>query len=416
MIKKRRLYPVILLISIIFGHLWVLFPQMDLGLALTVYRVMIPVFTIYSFSQYCRNNGGATKSFNIFLGSMGIWIIWGFFLLIYSTYSAPKEGIKEILSVLLGVCSVVCVYKSVNDEKDLKNIITVIKVSVLFLVLMAWFETFTNWHLSSSSLIEDEYVVLKLGGMELFGSSTIFYNVNDFYAFLAIMSTLFFEKFYKISGIFILMSSFLLMVLNDANICLIAMAGAFLVFWLVRVRSVPKKIVIVALLAMGCIICNTMLASRLSLYSVKDIFYIQMENAQMGMGSLYQRLTIYVESIGAVLKTHGLGLGPAGFTSYFLVGEHMTKLINPHNYWLEILSQYGIAVFGLYVGVYIREVWLVFKIYRERHCAEAAIIVAMCASFIVASIAPSSFLTYQYQWIVIALCLALEKVAYGKKK
>ena len=410
MMEKKRVYPIILLIIIIFGHLWVLFPQIDLGVALTVYRVAIPIFTIYSFSQYCQKNKIYTKSFKFFLYVMGIWLVWGMLALLYSPYSDFREAIKELLSVLLGACSVICVYKLINEPKDLASVFCILKASVIFLISIAWVETFTDWHLLSSSLAEEEYVVLKLGSLKLYGASTIFYNVNDFYAFLGIMSVLFFDKFYKIQGIFVLISSLFLMVLNDANICLIAMVAAFMIFQLFRSHGLLKKVIIGLIITGFFITSNIIFSSRFSIYSIGEIFSIQIENARLGVGSLYQRMAMYMESIEAVLKTNGLGLGPAGFTPYFLVGYHKTDLINPHNYWLEILSQYGVIVFGLYLWLYIGQIWRMVKIYREKSNPEAAILIAMLMAFVLASMAPSSFLTYSYQWIVLALCLSLDKI------
>lgn len=414
--RTNRFYSGILLIIIIFGHLWILIPSFTSGFVITAYRAIIPLFTVYSFSRYCQTNRIYTKSFGFFLIVMGVWILWGMFLLTYSSYVSLKEGTKEMLSILLGICSVICIYKSVNSTKDFENIIITIKIITIFLVLMAWFETFTNWHLASSSLIENEHTIFKYGKIKLYGSSTIFYNVNDFYAFLGIMSTLFFEKFYKPSGIFLLVSSFLLMVLNDANICLIAVAGAFLMFEMVKVHSMSKKAIVFVAFLTAFIMCNTILTTKFSLYSIKDIFYVQIENTQRGVGSLYNRISMYLESIEIVIITHGLGLGPAGFSPYFLAGRHTTNLINPHNYWLEVLSQYGIAVFVLYIAFFIREIWRMFKIYKKKHTYEAAVLIAMCTAFIVASIAPSSFLTYSYQWVVLALCISLEKISVAKKK
>ncbi len=416
-IRKRSILITMLICVIILGHLVSILPRTLMGVAPTLQRLLIPVFTIILF--FWRMGSPSkfySNSFNYFLCVIVVWIIWGILGLFISPYSGLKDGAKEILCIMLGFGNVLCIYECVRSKKDIDTIFAILRWIVIGLLFMACLEAITDWHLASSSLREISMKRISVAGISLYCSTTIFYNVNDFCAFLAILLPLFFKekKGYKIIDIMVLFCGIFLMWLDDANICIFAIFFSFIVYNMVVVGHFEKKFLAIILVVSFLILINKVLSSQLSIFSLEETVTMQITNAKMGMGSLYSRLMVYMESVKATIKTYGLGLGPAGFIPYFQNTPHKGGLVNPHNYWLEILSQYGILIFVLYVWLCVREFKNMLEIYKRNRGKEAAIMIAVYSSFVFASIAPSSFLEYSYQWVVLSLCITIEKIYQGQ--
>lgn len=74
-----------------------------------------------------------------------------------------------------------------------------------------------------------------------------------------------------------------------------------------------------------------------------------------------------------------------------------------HNWFLELLFNCGLFVFGFYAWVYIRTWWRGLCLSVARHAWEAVITVAVLSGFVVLSIASSSFVGHQWFWVIGAL-------------
>lgn len=60
-----------------------------------------------------------------------------------------------------------------------------------------------------------------------------------------------------------------------------------------------------------------------------------------------------------------------------------------------------------YVGNGKDRILSMIKCYIKNRSTLFAMVVAMCSSFVIACISPSSFLDYSYQWILPALCIVM---------
>ena len=132
----------------------------------------------------------------------------------------------------------------------------------------------------------------------------------------------------------------------------------------------------------------------------------QISNFRSGSGSLYHRVLIYGETIRAWLSTGMLGMGPAGFSRYFSLYQSQTGLVNPHSLLFEILSQYGILVAGGFVFMLIRSYFAGRELYRAKDKLEQSaglILMAYVIVYFFASFAPSSFIKYPYQWLLLSV-------------
>ena len=393
---------------------------------------------------------------------MSFWILYGIISLFFSPYSVAKEALKDILSLLLGICSVYCIYSKISSDQEIRQLIKYVKIICVGLIVFAFFESALALHLPTSKLYpasgysEDAALLLKNSfSSTLDTSTTLFFGINDFSAFISSFLPLFFysNKRTKKSNILhfiILILGILLLTSNDANISLIAVFLSLVLFSILQFKALRVNIMITLSLFLThfwlykvvkklllllknkiyqLVFCpltskvNPTLAevyvtgAEISNVNISKVISTQFQNAVTNSrGSLYNRFMLYLDSLEISLKTYGLGLGPAAFESYFKNNPHRSNLINPHNWWLEVLSQYGIFVFLFYLGTLLYLFINMLKRFFKTFDSDIAIMCAVCVSFVISCIAPSSFLGSGYQWMIPAFVIVMLSKDLKKNK
>lgn len=122
-----------------------------------------------------------------------------------------------------------------------------------------------------------------------------------------------------------------------------------------------------------------------------------------------------------VLKQHYLiGVGPGNMNYYMENYEvYPTKGIsNMHNYWMEILLDYGVIIFAIFVFYYLK---LTIEMIKAYCCCKSKKITAIyigflffICSFIVASISSSNNLTKEWLWLLVGIILAFVNITTKK--
>jgi len=111
-------------------------------------------------------------------------------------------------------------------------------------------------------------------------------------------------------------------------------------------------------------------------------------------------------------STAGFGVG-AGNAEYWMANfarYDTAGILNLHNWWLEILINYGIFVFIGYVVMYIGIILKLWHAWhkavdrKERMIAEALLLAFI--GFFFASISSSSIMAFNPQWLLFAFALA----------
>ncbi len=145
-------------------------------------------------------------------------------------------------------------------------------------------------------------------------------------------------------------------------------------------------------------------AGRISFFNV---LHEQMKGFRLGYGSLLRRVTIYIDSIKAAANTLFIGIGPAGFEEYFTAHPSASGLKNPHNFYLEVLVQYGLIIAALFVTGLIRLLSSIVSMYKmASNKDDKSRYLALFEIFVVYAmvcIASSSFIGYLYQWILLGV-------------
>ncbi|TCP65940.1 O-antigen ligase family protein [Baia soyae] len=118
-------------------------------------------------------------------------------------------------------------------------------------------------------------------------------------------------------------------------------------------------------------------------------------------------------------KSHYLGVGPGNIEPLMEGAPHVDKK-NMHNWWLEVLVNFGVLIFVLYMAVYFWLLWRLWKFASLKHGAFTSPVIRWSAfatlssliGFFFGGMAPSSCIHYTPMWITVGIGLAV--VAMGE--
>lgn len=456
--RKDKVLCILIILCAIFGNIINSGNFRIAGLVLNAYRIGMPLIAAYFLIKRWKKgeiwNYFSNRLYLIYGLVMVFWLLYGSVLLFVSRYAVFHEGVKELLDLFLGILLVYCITECCRTKAVLQYFMKVIKLFVCILCIAGLIEMIVGIHLAGSKYassfeIENFFSVL-VGGLasgKIFPFTTIFYGVNDFSAFLAIFFPLFFIKkedtrAKKIRNVCMMLVITLIIAIEDANISLIAMLFAILL--MVVLRGLNRYTVgsFAGVLLVGQVFANWIVTGIVSIKlwignlkpvrnyingmdqdvissigegmdkvaNAKEVLTAQIQTAEQGYGSLYVRSMITLDALEMWVKSYFLGVGPGGFTNYLKKNGARTYIVNPHNWWLEILSQYGIFVFVAYVGMLFYLFLKNVRNYLKNKDFMLLQIACIIASYVIASIAPSSFLGYHYQWMVPAIALVSIKL------
>lgn len=416
-VKGRHLALIILILAMLIPNVK-FFSISFLGITFSFYRLAIPCIACYClYKKRCCKIGLQEYAWLLLFV---LWIMYGIIQMAIIPTLDLRGSVKELLELLLGGLSIYACVALCNNSGDLKFVISIIRIILSFCIVLGIIEIFTGWHLETSCFNDKRYIqnVLKSTGsyINTHFATGFQYGVNDYCAFITFFSPVYLVKSKKynviLNGVFLVLA-LLLCLRNDAIICALGLIIG-IVFYLWSIKAYVKKNILVfatsfCLLAILYYIAGSVysihLKKTLEISSIKDVILAQIKNMHHATGSLYARLKIYIDSLKSLEFTSFMGLGPNGFSDYFIRHPSDSGLINPHNFWLEILTQYGIGVFICYVGLLIAMFHKLYIYYKTTSNGNAIIICTIFIIYVIVSIAPSSFLGYSYQWLAVAMAL-----------
>ena len=386
-----------------------------MGLNFTVYRVLTPIiFVFFLFSNIGKKD--KSGSYKWLICTVSIWIAYGIILLVISPFSDLHPGMKELMYILLGVASSYIIWRLINNILSYYRIIRIIKFILFFMLLLGWIEIFLNYHLPTSRIVvENLQSYRSFLGIKIYTCTSIFYNPNDYSAFLAIFVPIVCygkqtEK--DIAILFIEISAVVQILIDGATICFFAIFISYVVHYMLLTKKIEKKIVIITGITLIVVLLDMLLSSGVFVdMSIGGEIKNQLTNNARNSGSMYKRITIYKDAILTLPVTKGCGLGPGSFTLYFTKHHSASWLVNPHNMWLEILSEYGVAIFTLYLIMYITYFRRLILAYKKTGNNIYVTLHAGLCSFALACMAPSTFLQYSYTWLMWGLVTGALKIS-----
>ena len=388
------------------------------GFNWTIYRLVVIASTII----IVRIEGIDLKimiqsfSFRWFL-FLTFWIIYGLLLTIISPYADLHNSFVELLSLLNGALTFLIINYLINNEDDILWIEFIIYLIFNFLIIFAFCEIITGKHLHTSAFYDANSGFFMYNNYKL--ATGFMYNVNDFSALLTCLSPILLVKRWGIGRYITLAGLIIVNLINDASICNMALLVSLTYVFLIIKGKNAVVTSIKRALFIAIVVFFIMYIVSLGVYGLSEQKGIlgavsnQVINYKNSSGSLFVRFNVYKEAIKGWIDSGFFGVGPKGFSKYFIENVNTTNIINPHALLLEILLEYGIVVFTIFAVLIILMFRESNKLYKKYMLVcnnyEYLVIMAFIVVYLIASFAPSAFIGYSYQWLLLALmCVKLD--------
>lgn len=417
-IKLLSVQRCFLYLTIIAGFIGTLFLTIKVGpIHLFPYRFLLGflwlVFTINLFLCQGRLNLSHIKV-KLYLQFLALWFVYAFFSLAWA--ASKYDAIRNIIFLLMGFSIIFFIVYYLKDLNQLKVLYYLWLLAFVLLIPVGIWEVTTGNHLHISGLS------VEVRPRFLFAPSTVFYNQNDYAAYitLSLSMVLAWIRYYpkligRALGIFVFIAGLWLLMLTFSRSCYIAVLTG-LIFWFLFLLRWKKKIKALAvtafIFALVVIAFPNQTRDILAKIEIQATSLLPIDLQNEDVGSLQVRLNLIKNALYFTAQSVGFGVG-AGNVEYYMENSKIYPVggtTNVHNWWVEILANYGVFIFAGYLIFYFSLFYHIWRAYHkvdnrtEKMLCEALLVGLV--SFVMASISSSSIIAFRPQWIFIGFSLA----------
>ena len=391
----------------------------DLGaFQLSLFRILLFVLVIAVFITKKRYESIpiiSKDNNNYSIIFMVIWFIYSYVSFIWT--KDLYEWLRITYFIGSGVLCIVIFSFYIKTNDLIYKAFKVIMLMVFVQSIIGWYEIITrNYYFMEQT---KENIQHYVNGFERIPIAMLG-NPNDFATLMLVgvfVSYIIYSiekhKMIKLISIVMMISFAILVIVTDSRANIIGLIISVTFFILVKVKQKWKILLyLCGFLAFLFMISPSFVTSIRN--AIIDITYLRtdVENA----GDII-RLNLLKNAVYFLKESGWFGVG-AGSVDYLMTtsGIYFTKNVtNIHNWWIEILSVYGIGIFLGYIIFYIKLFIDMMKIYRNypNNIQTKSIALAiMCyqVGFIIGSISSSSNLYTEWLWIFWAVCVAFQGI------
>lgn len=391
-----------------------LFP-IELG-AFTLYPFRIFLLLLYVFFVIrLLMQGGVLFPQNGIKQYIGFFAIWVIYATTSLSWAASKyAAFRQLIFLFMGVSLIFFVAYYFRDLYDFNLLYWLWFCAFCIMIILGFWEHLTGNHLPVSGYYGEIRERL------MYRPTGVFRNPNDYATFLSLSIPFALclprynkNRLLRLLGIGVVLTAFYLIIITGsrANILAVLLALVFLILFLAKLKQ-KVRIVFLVLLTLAIILFAfpSFIQDFFSkIFTELGSIFVQ---AKLEYGSVFVRMNIIRNALEFLYSTAGFGVG-AGNAEYWMANYSRYDtlgILNPHNWWLEILINYGIFIFIGYIAVYIGIIWTLWGLWhnfgsgKERMIAEALLLAFI--SFSVASISSSSIMAFHPQWMLFSFALA----------
>jgi len=346
--------------------------------------IFFAIFTLYNDDKklfHISNKKRYALFFIIF------WFCYGFIQFLFTFNQAYSISFFTIL--LVNCLILFQVILQSKNEHDVLYYNRAMIIALAINILVGLWEVKTGNHLVKLEGEKNiEYYSNKALG--------VFGNGNDFSTFLylgivSLFISLFYEKKHKFLHIIMIFASLFLILVIGARgplygviIFLIAFPMCYFL-----IKHINKNVLTVFI----CILILLVMIFFIR-YPLEELVY-QFSSSGNWRSDLY-RVDLIKGSLQLLLQSYLLGVGP---------GQSTNQLgMNPHNFYVELLADYGIFIFGGIVFLFSE---LLFSFKKIKNTKLASLNMAFVLSFLIASVSSSGANRIRATWIIISILLSL---------
>ncbi|MCL6587111.1 MAG: O-antigen ligase family protein [Anoxybacillus sp.] len=335
-----------------------------------------------------------------------VWILYG---TLQITWAIDKRAaIKEVYYLSLFFILVYNILRLLNSKFMFTQINRFLYYVAIFFIVFAIVELHFNIHFPVSRVVAqpDLYNGVRR-------ATATFYNENDFSFYLVLIAPMFLLNILYKKGIerlwnvLFVGAIFYIVIANDSKLCLIALLTQVIALWWLNQKAKVRKLSVAALFIFAIFFIIFKWSYLQHSYSlVKQQLY-------SGSGSTFIRKELIFHGIDFFKNSYFLGIGPGNFETNISIataGKGINGIFNAHNWWIELLANYGLIIFSLYVTMFLLLLIQLHNIGKSNvttYSYYGKLFLISFIGFVFASASSSNIFYTWYQWLHFALALAI---------
>ncbi len=342
------------------------------------------------------------------------------FMLLWACYAVlsffwVQDYIAWMKAVYFLSLNVICVVLFTNAFKQSTQILTCLRVFAVMIVLhnlMGWYELIAkNYFFLEESLViyyrHFRYPV------------SIFGNTNDFATFLLISIFILYtcmqnakSRLMKYFYIVMIISSVVLLYMTSSRANMLGLIIAFAVLvWMNLYNKKTQMLVFIVFLLLCILIAMKPELLEKAFSMIGKTFYFNKEKVT---DSVNIRMNLLKNGGIFLIDTFGMGTG-AGNVGYWMANASIydtNGITDIHNWWMEILTGYGITIFVLYIMFYVllfRSCYIKYKMAITRIDKTVSLCFLCClAGYVIGGISSSSNISSEWLWVFWSIVIAYQ--------
>lgn len=399
-------------------------------ISLFPYRLFLPIALFIFLQSWYRSQSISlyakepVKPVLIFLLT---WIAFAVLSLLW--VQSLSDGLKDIFFLVSGIFFIFLFTFLFNKRDDYIELLYAWVLVMGFMVAIGYWNFLTRQQLPVSRLS-------TMGAYVHHRPTAVFANENDYASYLALSFFFAFAVFHRykpgvlriktlfirLAAGFLVLSAIFQIYVSESRANLLSLFLG-LVFWFLFFTKLKEKRYLVILGLVGFtgayIFLNDLMNGILQKVGSQIISaFTASDNA---VASTDIRINLLRNASIFIADSFGLGIG-AGNIEYYMKNFAVLptdEIVNIHNWWAEIFVHYGIFIFIGYLLLYLWMIVSLYNLYREsEHWIDRMTTQALSTSlvaFSLASISPSSFMTLNYSWILVAFAISYINFRYKNK-
>jgi teichuronic acid biosynthesis protein TuaE len=343
---------------------------------------------------------------------MVFWFVYAILSLAWvKDYNA---WLKALYFLGLGVICIIIFKQQLRSSNDILLSLKIMSVMVIIHNLIGW-----------SEILSGRFLFLPLEKARIYAEynypASMFGNTNDFATYLLISVFILYICLVNSSNIvvksiytFTIFSSVWLMMMTSSRANVLGLIVALIFFILFSLKSNKGKVSMILALLFGFLITlirPEIIFSFFSSFSDNLDFDYSYEG-----GSTYVRDNLLKNGLSFLIATGGFGTG-AGNIEYWMQNYSLYPtwgITNIHNWWMEILTGYGLLVFILYIIFYLGLLLSLIKKYKNATSRIDSTIslglICTLTGYAFGSVSSSSNIGSEWLWVYWAIVIAYQGI------
>ena len=369
---------------------------------MTMFRLMIVILLVVSLVNHKLK---VTVKKNYYTAFLLFWLLYAVFSIAWAIELIA--WFKAVFFLFIAFTVLILSDDIFQSPKDIYGAFRAFFAGAALQSFIGWYEVFTmDYRFYDPTKVD--YVVQYYQHFGVRFPIAMLGNPNDFSTLMLIgffIGISFFlltdKKVWKVVylGLSISFAALIFFAESRANIIGLLLGIGILVFCL----NHKKSFVVIAIIGIACMFPQTwtLLEKMLKFKFTSDT------------GSDIVRVGLMKTGFDYFLKTYGFGVGAGQFEGWvqrygspYYIGE----ILNLHNWWMEILTDYGLIVFVGYLIYYIKLFLGHFMYARKSENQQIKIVSVACCTALfgltIALISASSNFSNEWFWMFSALCVS----------